>query len=255
MNVRLISAILMVLMSLAPVCAGSVLAGEKKTSDQSQPAKVYQILPSSREMIAVLAKQTDPVRISALIKDQGPAAYAFSAGVSREKGSVMLGVLLADLEIYVRAQDQEKVLAAATALIEGLVELGVDQALFTAVMNLRAAIHNKVPLTAINQATMPVLRPFIEAFVEEGGLLLYMRLGEWIESMYLVASIGDSAINLMKMGILADFFAKELTGEDVPQGIKEKLKILSSLAQKSSLTVRDYRTAREAALSIKTLFM
>jgi hypothetical protein len=215
--------------------------------------------PSSRDLIGALAGAAGQEALAGRVADTSSSAYGFASAVSKPAGSLQLGVLLADLEMSVRANDRDKVLDACTALAQGLVNLDAGADLVMAVLNLRAAVHNDVPLQSINRASLPLIRPFLESFVSDEGDLLYLRLGEWSESLYLSAKVAqegssESLDQLLKTAGLADTFAQQLKARgSVPAGVYTQLDTLAEIGRKTALSPRDYAAAANATERLQAL--
>jgi hypothetical protein len=211
--------------------------------------------PSSRMMIGDLSKSMDAKTLAAQIKDTSSVAYGFTTGISEEKGSFKLGVLLADLEATVRAGDREKVSKAVRALSDGLAQLGAPLPLITAVINTGAAINSGVDLKAINRASIPVIRPFIEDFIQKEGKMTYLRLGEWVESTKLAALAGeqgnmDAAAAFIKEINFADYFMTELKDKGLPQGVIDSLKTIAGLEKEKEIGPKEVRATLRAVNTI-----
>jgi hypothetical protein len=230
----------------------------KEPPDPNQSQKTYIMTPSSRILVGALTQATDAKTVAGFIGQTTASSYGFTAGISKDKGSFQLGVLLADLEASVRAGDEEKVLSACDALAQGLVYLGAGEEMVAAVLNLHAAIYNKVDLAAINRASLPVIRPFIEAFVTQEGNPLYLRFGEWVESMRFIANLGaagkgEKIGEFAKTVKLADYFAAQLKETQAPAGVLTGLQELQTLLDKPEPSVRDYASAVRTLDNLKAL--
>ena len=139
-----------------------ILSGFVFAQEKTAPAKadfVRVIPPSARTMIGGLSKSVDAKFLAAQIKETSSTAYGFVTGISREKGSFKLGVLMTDIEATLRANEREKVSKAVRALTDGLSKLGAPLPLITSVVNMGAAINSGVDLEAIHKASLPVIRP------------------------------------------------------------------------------------------------
>jgi hypothetical protein len=107
------------------------------------------------------------------------------------------------------------------------------------------AVHNDVPLQSINRASLPLIRPFLESSVSDEGDRLYLRLGEWSESLYLAAKVAQEGSSealeqLLKTAGLAHYFAQQLKArESVPAGVYTQLDTLTEIGRKSALSPRD----------------
>lgn len=235
------------------------LIGSAFAQEKIPPAKadfVRVIPPSARTMIGGLSKSIDVKILAAQIKDTSSTAYGFTTGISKEKGSFKLGVLMSDLETTVRANDREKVSKAVRALGEGLSQLGAPLPLITAVINMGAAINAGVDLQAINKASIPVIRPFLEDFIQKEGKMAYLRFGEWVQATRLAALAGEQGkmevvVNFIKEVNMADYFLAELKDKSLPKGVIDSLKGISELGKVKEIGGKEVRSTRKA---IDTIF-
>lgn len=226
--------------------------------ENKPPAKadfVRVLPPSARMMIGGLSKSIDAKILSAQIKDTSSTAYGFTTGISEEKGSFKVGILMADLEATVRAGDREKVLKAMRALTDGLSKLGAPLPLVTAVINVGAAINSGVDLQAINKASLPVIRPFIEDFISKEGKMAYLRLGEWVEATRLAAVAGEQgkmemAASFIKDVNLSDYFLTELKQKGLPKGVRDSLKTMAELGKSKEIGSNEVRATLKAVNTI-----
>ncbi len=250
MNKRTIWALLI---AVTLTFSSSVFAQEKTPPTKADFVRV--LPPSARMMIGGLLKSVDAKFLSAQIKDTSSTAYSFTTGISEEKGSFKLGVLMADIETTIRAGDKEKVSKAVRALTDGLAQLGAPLPLITSVINMGAAINSGVDLEAINKASIPIIRPFIEDFIRKEGKMTYLRLGEWVEATRLAALAGEQgnmemAANFIKEVNLADYFLTELTAKDLPKGVSDSLKTMAELGKSKEIGPNEVRTALKAVNTI-----
>jgi hypothetical protein len=226
--------------------------------EKTPPAKadfVRVLPPSARMMIGGLSKSIDVKVLAAQIKDTSSTAYGFTTGISEEKGSFKLGVLMADLEATIRAGDREKGSKAMRALADGLSKLGASLPLITSVINMSAAISSGVDLEAINKASLPVIRPFIEDFISKEGKMTYLRLGEWVEATRIAALAGEQgnmemAANFIKQVNIADYFLMELKEKGLPQGVIDSLKTMAELGKNKEIGQKEVRTTLKAVSTI-----
>ena len=232
---------------------GFVFAQEKAPPTKADFVRV--LPPSARMMIGGLSKSIDVKVLAAQIKDTSSTAYGFTTGISEEKGSFKLGVLMADLEVTARAGDREKVSKAVRALADGLSQLGAPIPLITSVINMGAAINSGVDLQAINRASIPVIRPFIEDFISKEGKMTYLRLGEWVESTKLAALAGEQgkmemAAAFIKEVNLADYFMTELKDKGLPQGVMDSLKTIAGFEKEKEIGPKEVGATLKAVNTI-----
>lgn len=211
--------------------------------------------PSARMIIGGLSKSVDVKFLAAQIKDTSSTVYGFTTGISEEKGSFKLGVLMADLETTIRANDKEKVMKAVRALEDGLSRLGALLPLITSIINMSAAINSGVDLQAINKASLPVIRPFIEDFIHKEGKMAFFRLGEWVEATKIVVLAGKQgnikiAADFLKEVNMADYFLTELKDKGLPQGVVDSLKMIAGLEKEKETGQKELRLALKAVNTI-----
>lgn len=250
MNKRTIWALFIV---VSLIFSSYVFAQEKTPPTEADFVRV--LPPSARMMIGGLSESVDAKFLSAQIKDTSSIAYGFTTGISEEKGSFKLGVLMADIEITIRAGDKEKVSKAVRALTDGLAQLGAPLPLITSVINMGAAINSGVDLQAINKASIPVIRPFIEDFIRKEGKMAYLRFGEWVEATRLVALAGEQgkmemAANFIKEVNLADYFLTEFKDKGLPKGVMDSLKGIAELGKAKEIGEKEVRATRKAVDTI-----
>jgi len=241
------------LITLSFIINGYVFAQEKTPPTKADFVRV--LPPSARMMIGGLSRSIDVKVLAAQIKDTSSIAYGFTTGISEEKGSFKLGVLMADLEATIRAGDREKVSKAVKALADGLSQLGAPLPLIAAVINMGAAINSGVDLMAINRASIPLIRPLIEDFIQKEGKMTYLRLGEWVESTKLAALAGeqgkmDMASAFIKEVNFADYFLTELKDKGLAQGVIDSLKTIAELEKEKEIGPKEVRTTLKAVNTI-----
>jgi hypothetical protein len=235
-----------------------LLTGYGFAQEKTPPSKadfVRIIPPSARTMIGGLSKSVDAKLLAAQIKDTSSTAYGFTTGISREKGSFRLGVLMADIEATIRAGDREKVSKAVSALTDGLSKLSAPLPLITGIINMGAAINSNVDLEAINKASLPVIRPFIEDFISKEGKMTYFRLGEWVEATRLASLAGeqgkmDMAANFIKEVNMADYFLMELKEKGLPKGVLDSLKTIEEIGKQKEISQNEVRSTLKAVSTI-----
>lgn len=229
------------------VQASLVFAGKDELPSGTAFNKM--ILPSSAAMVGELVKTTDAKFLSANISETAPQSmYGFSTAVSEEQGSFKLGIVLADLKVYLQAGEREQVIKSLSTLAATMVELGAPVPMISSVVNLNSAVKEGTDLAAINQAGLAVLTPFIEAFVEKEGKTVFMRFGEWSETTRLAAVAGQEGKSQVIVAILqginpAAYFLTELKDQGLPAGAAASLNILADLGTATELGKREIRKA------------
>lgn len=246
-------AIMAAAVALCLVAAGSAFAAGETKPAQTDAVKI--IMPSSRAMVTGLSKSVDPKELASLVKDTSTSSYGFTTGISKEKGSYKLGVLMADLEATIKAGDKEKVSKAVRSLTDGLSALGAPLPLEIAVINMGVAVNAGVDLQAIDKASIPVVKPFIEDFIKQEGEMAYLRLGEWVEATRLATSQGNTevAIEFLKDVNLADGFLAELQNKGLPHGVISSLNDLSEMGKKKDIGEKDVKAALKAVNNISEI--
>ncbi|MBF0496954.1 MAG: hypothetical protein HQK58_10345 [Deltaproteobacteria bacterium] len=189
-KIRLLASMIFIL-ALAFVC--SVGAEEEVKFDPAKEKSVVFLNPTSDEVFGSVAGKVSAKQLAANTGGTGATAlYGFSTGVSKEKGSFKLGVLLADVTITLKANDKEKSKAALKALIDGLGKLRAPAEMIESFSNLNGAMAQATDVKVLADAVVPIMRPFINKFVTEQGMLEYLTLGEHCEGIKLVASRADA---------------------------------------------------------------
>lgn len=222
----------------------------------SKPTFNALLLPSSGALIGELAQSADAKKLAAGITASAPdSTYGFSTAVSEEQGSFKLGIVLADLKIFLRAGDREKVISTFSTLAATMVELGAPVSMITAVVNLNSSVKQGLDLTAVQTAGLAVLEPFVDAFVEQEGKIVYMRFGEWAESTRLAAVAGQDGNEQAIVDILqginpASFFLSELKDKGLPAGVATSLTTLSEMGNAPQLDKREIARALKEITSV-----
>ena len=85
--------------------------------------------------------------------------------------------------------------------------------------------------------------------------MIYLRLGEWVESTKLAALAGEQgkmeiAAAFIKEVNLADYFMAELKDKGLPQGVMDGLKTIASLEKEKEIGPKEVRTALKAVNTI-----
>lgn len=235
---------------------GPLYAQEKAAPAKGEKTEV--ILPSARIMVGGLSKSIDAKTLASNVGDTSYTAFGFTTGISEEKGSFKLGVLMVDFETTLRAGDKDKTAKSANSLLVGLAQLGAPAPLNTALMNLGVAIRGGVDLAAINKGSLPVLKPFIEDFIKKVGKMAYLRFGEWVEATRLALKSGEQgkmevAQNFIQDINLSDYFLKELKDKGLSKGVIDSLTTLSTLKAKKDLSKDDLQVALKAVDTIYQL--
>jgi hypothetical protein len=242
--------------AIALLTAGAVSGAEKQGSS---------IDPSTVDLsrAQLLGVGTDPSlammgkRGGAYIAAAQDSSYGFASGISPERGSFRLGVLLADFQVAAQAGDKIRTIEAAKALSMGLAALDAPPALLQSAMNLTAALQRNVSLEAIAELARPLLLPHIKAFVQSEGQLTYLYLGEWTETVYLAASVGAQEGSAAKVPVDlaggAATFAKQLGKvEGTPPGAVKALEEIGVAAVKDPGT-REMQALQRATETLKGL--
>jgi len=228
--------------------------GEEKLPDKVTFNKF--ILPSSTMLVGEMSKSVDATFLASKISDAAPdVAYGFTSSVSEEKGSFKLGVLLADLKVSLNAGDRDRVTKAVRSLSAELVQLGASVPMVTSVVNLSTAVKAGMDLDSIRKASLPVLEPFIEDFIEKQGKMIYLRIGEWTESTRLAALAGEQGktkaiSDFVKEINPAEYFISELKDKGTPPGAINSLKVLAEMKSKEKIGQREIKSALKAVNTI-----
>lgn len=227
------------------IMSGAVIAQDKTT--EFKPVKI--IPPSSRVMVKQASKEAGAKNLANGIKKGVSAkSYGFTTGVSKEKGSYRLGILLADLETSLLAGDKQVSLQSVDTLVQGLSVLGASRSLVIAGINIKATLAAGTDPKAVSAAAMPVIRPFIDEFVTKEGNVPYLKLGEWAESTRL-AVLASGKVNLAAEYLngmnMAAYFLDQLKDKNLPKGVTDALNQLAAL-EKAKITGAEIKTAIKA---------
>ncbi len=152
--------------------------------------------------------------------------------VSKEKVSFQLGLLMAELELYSRAGEEDSVKRTIHAFIKQLHTVGASSPLLTAISTISQALDRGVGLSAIQDATLPALKPLIEECIGANGCISYYRFGEWTGVARFVSIAGENgelsaALKFVQHENLADCFLAEFGEKEIsPDGVNALKKIL-----------------------------
>lgn len=235
------------------IFGGYAFAQEKTPPTKADFIRV--IPPSARTMIGTLLKSVDAKVLAAQIKDTSSIAYGFTTGISEEKGSFKLGVLMADIEATIKADDREKVSKAVRALADGLSQLGAPLPLITSVLNMGAAINSGVNLQAVDKASLPLIKPFIEDFIRKEGKMAYLRFGEWVEATRIATQAEEQGkmelvAEFIKEVNMADYFLMELKDKGLPKGVIDSLKTIAEFGKSKKIGQNEIRQTLKAVNTI-----
>lgn len=189
---------------------------------------------------------------AALPKPRESGVLAFASGVDPIKGSVRLGTVLAGLDAAIGAGDLPRCRAQTMQMLALMRELGASEAMMLSCGNL-LEVFKDGDLDAARKAALPVLRPFIDAFVEQEGRLAYYRMGQWAEATRLIvtASSADPAetLALVRRFDASAFFAGQEQMKELPQGALASLEKIAEIQKRPSLdaaTLAELRSSLDA---------
>jgi hypothetical protein len=189
--------------------------------------------PSSAQMVAALAKNTDAKTLSNAIKDEPLVSFGFDSGIPLEKISFRAGVCLTDLDISLMAEDKPKSLQAIKGMISTLQPVE-GSAEVTSFYN---GVSQKIE-EGVSPKEFLGKNGKIEKFFKDKEVLLYLKFGEWTEA----GRIGALTKNREFFDIRsADYFIENLRGKDLPQGLFTSLNEIKGLISKDVLTEKDFR--------------
>lgn len=202
-------------------------------------------------------KLANPKALASNLAGQSRPAYGFAAGISKEKGSFVLGVLLTDLSVTIAANHTEGIKTTTGALAEGFKYLQAPEPLIEATAKMQAAAVSGAGKKEM-EMILSVVEPFIFDYVKKEGKDIYMQFGFWVENarLFLLQDNVDLAVGFLKspMGASgASYFAEALKKDDLPQGIMSALDALSKLSAKGDIGSRDISSATRAIKTIGEL--
>jgi hypothetical protein len=198
--------------------------------------------PSSTQMVAALAKNTDAKSLSNSIRDERLVSYGFGTGIKLEKISFRVGVCLTDLDISLMAEDKPKSLRVIKGMISTLQPVEGSAELISFYNGVSAKIEEGVsPKEFLGKAQK------IERFFKEKEVLLYLKFGEWTEA----GRIGAITKNREFFDIrAADYFIENLRGKDLPQGLFTSLDEIKGVISKEVITEKGFRELAGAFANI-----
>jgi hypothetical protein len=198
--------------------------------------------PSSAQMVAALAKNTDAKSLSNSIKDERLVSFGFGAGIPLEKISFRVGVCLTDLNISLMAEDKPKSLQVIKGMISTLQPVEGSAEVISFYKDISGKIEENGSLKEFFGKSEK-----IEQFFKDKEILLYLKFGEWTEA----GRIGALTKNREFFDIrAADYFIENLRGKDLPQGLFNSLNEIKGFISKDVLTEKDFRQVEGAFTNI-----
>ena len=194
--------------------------------------------PSSAQMVAALAKNTDPKSLSNSIRDERLVSFGFGAGVPLEKISFRIGVCLTDLDILLMAEDKPKSLQVIKGMISTLQPVEGSAEVMSFYKDISGKIEGNVSLKEFFGKSEK-----IEQFFKDKEVLLYLKFGEWTEG----GRIGALTKNRELFDIrAADYFIEKLEGRGLPQGVSKALEEIKGVLVKNEFQDRDFKRLETA---------
>ena len=194
--------------------------------------------PSSAQMVAALAKNTDPKSLSNSIRDERLVSFGFGAGVPLEKISFRIGVCLTDLDISLMAEDKPKSLQVIKGMISTLQPVEGSAEVMSFYKDISGKIEGNVSLKEFFGKSEK-----IEQFFKDKEVLLYLKFGEWTEG----GRIGALTKNREFFDIrAADYFIENLRGKDLPQGLFTSLDEIKGVLVRNEFTDNHFKQLERA---------
>lgn len=227
-------------------------------SEACYKRSINNLFPEARTDIKS-GKLAKPKTLASVAVKKSGTSYGFASGVSKEKGSFILGLLLMDLSVYTAAEDMDGAKAITAALVQGFKNLQAPATLISSTAKVDEAVvagaNGKVM-----DLIMPVIEPFIYDYVGREGKEMYMRFGFWVETarLFLLQRDKDVAVDFLKsqMGALgAVYFNEALKNDDLPKGVKNSLKTIAGLSFKENMGAGDVSAALMAITTIYELMI
>jgi hypothetical protein len=233
-------------------------AGAACLSEACYKRSIDNLFPAARTDIKS-GKPAKPKTLASAVVKKSRTSYGFASGVSKEKGSFILGLLLMDLSVYTAAEDMDSTKTITGALVEGFKGLQAPSTLISSTAKVDEAV-----IAGANGKVMdmiiPVIEPFIYDYIGREGKEMYMRFGFWVETarLFLLQKDKDVAIDFLKsqMGALgAVYFNEALKNDDLPKGVKNSLKKIADLSFKENMGAGDVSAALMAITTIYELMI
>ena len=198
--------------------------------------------PSSAQMVAALAKNTDPKSLSNSIRDERLVSFGFGAGVPLEKISFRIGVCLTDLDISLMAEDKPKSLQVIKGMISTLQPVEGSAEVISFYKDISGKIEENVsPKEFFGKSEK------IGQFFKDKEVLFYLKFGEWTEA----GRIGALTKNREFFDIrVADYFIENLRGKDLPQGLFTSLNEIKGILARDKITEKDFKQIENASINI-----
>jgi len=198
--------------------------------------------PSSAQMVAALAKNTDAKSLSNSIKDERLVSFGFGTGIPLEKISFRTGVCLTDLDISLMAEDKPKSLRVIKGMILTLQPVGGAAEVISFYTGISQKIEEGVsPKEFFGKSEK------IEQFFRNKEVLLYLRFGEWTEGGRIGALVKNREFFDIRA---AAYFIENLRGKDLPQGLFTSLDEIKGVLVRNEFTHNDFKNLERAFINI-----
>lgn len=233
-------------------------AGAACLSEACYKQSIGNLFPEARTDIKS-GKLAKPKTLASAVGSKSRSSYGFASGVSKEKGSFILGLLLMDLSVYTAAEDMNGAKTITGALVDSFKNLQAPATLVSSTAKVDAAVTAGAN-GKVMDLIMPVVEPFIYDYVSKEGREIYMRFGFWVETarLFLLQRDKDVAVDFLKsqMGALgAVYFNEALKNDDLPAGVKKSLKTIANLSFKENMGAGDVSAALMAVTTIYELMI
>jgi len=198
--------------------------------------------PSSNQIINRLAKNTDVKSLSNSIKEDQTTVFAFISKIPLEKASFRIGVCLTDLDISLLAEDKPKSLAVIKRINSTLQSVEGSAELASFYADVSKKIEEGAPPKEFFGKNIK-----IEQFIEDRGILSYLRFGEWTEGGRIAAVVKNREFFDIKSN---QYFIDKLEGTALPQGVFKALEEIKGVLVRNEFADSDFKHLERAFINI-----
>ncbi len=181
------------------------------------------------------------------ISPKPDTAYGFSSVVSLEKAAFRIGMCLADLEVALKAKDQNKIELFAKKLIELLKPMEASYGLIPSIIGQRGTTGN----SGKEASRYDGFSRAVEALFENKREAVFLKFGEWVEAVSLAAEDRDASF--LQPAVVKEF-RKELEKSGVPVGTLKNLSQLEAIMSSDGIQKDQFKTMARLLADIKDMF-
>lgn len=173
--------------------------------------------------------------------------FGFSASVPPEKAAFGIGMCLIDLELAMKAKDQEKSEVFAKQLIELLKPVDSSYGLIPSIVEQRRASGN----SGKEASRYEGFSKAVEALFENKKEAVFLKFGAWVEAASLAAEAHDAAFF---QPAVVKGFRTELEKSGVPVGTLKNLSQMETIISSGGIQMDQFKTMVRLLADFKEMF-